>query len=178
MEVFTYSLRLIRANAKKEKKYGGNNLDIHKIQNGDNVEFTKMYDVYFKYVYSYVYRKLKNKHDAEEIVQDIFTDVWSRKSTIKSHSIVWTIAKRKCIDFFRKKRVCYFDCLLLEEGVAAQDDWQEEKTLLLEKLSHKEKQIVGLLLHGYKRDEVAVMLNIALGTVDSRLHRLKKKLAT
>ncbi|WP_372371379.1 RNA polymerase sigma factor [Candidatus Uabimicrobium sp. HlEnr_7] len=175
-----HRLRSKIANAKKGEQHVGNYLNITKIQNGDHTEFTKMYCAYVKNVQSYVYRKTKNKDDVQEIVQDIFADVWRKKKSIHSHAIIWTIAKRKCIDFFRKKRTHYLACEKLDSTILHSDlvEKQEWWTNFLQKLSQKERDIVCLLLQGYERKEIANILNISSGTVDTRLHRLKKKFST
>ncbi|WP_372371433.1 RNA polymerase sigma factor [Candidatus Uabimicrobium sp. HlEnr_7] len=135
-----------------------------------------MYNTYLKYVRSYVYRKIRDKHDAEEIIQDIFTDVWLKRSAIRSHAVVWAIAKHKCIDFFRKKRIRFKSYEEYIDMFICQDKQQEQQTDFLQKLSCKEKQMVSLFVDGYERKEVAKILGVALGTVDSRLHRLREKL--
>ncbi|WP_368239217.1 RNA polymerase sigma factor [Candidatus Uabimicrobium amorphum] len=118
--------------------------------------------------------------DAQEIVQDIFADVWRNKKSIHSHAIIWTIAKRKCIDFFRKKRTGSLEHTEFGNTVFHYDAVEQQESLVnfLQKLSPKDKEIVCLLLQGNKRKEIAKILQISSKTVDTRLHRLKKKLNT
>ena len=53
----------------------------------------------------------KNVHDGEDIMQDVFLQAFTRIDTLRDHTRArqWLlkIARRRCIDHYRKRRVCH-----------------------------------------------------------------------
>lgn len=156
-------------------------IDIQKIRRSNLCEFEKMYNKYVKKVYSYTYKILQNNADCEEVTQDVFVNMWQKRDVIRSEKVVWTIAKRKCIDYLRKKKTFFLSPMewstLYSVSNSEKKVWEKEECeSLINRLSIEEKEVTLLILRGVKRQEIAQLLEIPLGTVDSRLNRIKRKL--
>jgi RNA polymerase sigma-70 factor (ECF subfamily) len=68
----------------------------------------------------------KNFHDSEDIMQDVFLKGFTKLGTLRDHTRArqWLlkIARRMCIDQFRKRRACY----PITEDVPARPDYGNE----------------------------------------------------
>ena len=54
-----------------------------KTSEGDSLAFDEVYRQYYNKTYSFAYRYLQNKQDAEEVVQEVFIAVWNRRDKLK-----------------------------------------------------------------------------------------------
>lgn len=54
-----------------------------KIRAGDLTAFRILFDTYYTYLYSYACGMLLAKEDAEEVVLDLFIELWKRRATIQ-----------------------------------------------------------------------------------------------
>src|SRR5687768_6908742 len=58
------------------------------LKKGNEQAFTELYNRYWKLLFSIAYQKTEQPADAEEIVQDVFADLWKRrKKTVIQVSI-------------------------------------------------------------------------------------------
>lgn len=53
------------------------------LRTGDEKAFTELYDRYWKKLFTVAANKMEDLYVAEELVQDIFSDLWVRKETIQ-----------------------------------------------------------------------------------------------
>jgi len=71
-------------------------------------QFIEIYDENFDDVYRYVYVKIGNKWDAEDIVSETFRKAFEKFSSFQRGSSpkswLMTIARNTIIDFYRKKK--------------------------------------------------------------------------
>lgn len=158
---------------------------IEKISTGDMDSFRELYEVMSKSVYGFALSILKNKYDAEDILQETFVKVYNSSSGYVSHGkpVAWIlrITRNLAISKLREyaKNNEYDDEQQEKIDFAFVTD--VEKRLLLEKifeiLTDDEKQIVVLhCVSGLKYREIADILDCPLNTVISKYHRAIKKL--
>jgi RNA polymerase sigma-70 factor (ECF subfamily) len=80
---------------------------IERIQAGDQAAFNLLYERYFGRVFGYVARRINNRADAEEAVQEVFLAVFSSLHSYRHEApfAAWTlgIARRTVANRFRKK---------------------------------------------------------------------------
>lgn len=55
---------------------------LRKIAQGNELAFTQIYRQYWKLLFSVAANKLNNLAEAEEVVQDVFADLWKRREEI------------------------------------------------------------------------------------------------
>ena len=148
-------------------------------------EFEKLLQENFVPLKRYVNFKVNNKHDAEDIIQDVCLTATEKFGSLKNTSSfkAWliSIANHKCMDYYRGKAkdlnisldVLSDSCLSTGRfGITEQSVVRDT----LDLLGDKEKQI--LYLYFFKdmaHEDIAKRLNVPVGTVKSRLHYAKKK---
>lgn len=52
------------------------------LRKGDSNSFTKIYDRYFQLMFQFAYKKLKDEDLAKDFVQELFTQLWTKRETI------------------------------------------------------------------------------------------------
>jgi RNA polymerase sigma-70 factor (ECF subfamily) len=160
---------------------------IQKHIEGDKEAFVSLANRYLKPIFNFTYRLTGNRHDAEDITQEVFVKIWKNAKQFrpekKFKTWIFAIAKNACLDFFKKKRTVSLDTLgktlrddspLPAEGI---DKSTKAKALqiALEKLPENYKII--LLLH-FNEDltfrEIAEIMEEPLNTIKSRHLRALK----
>lgn len=160
---------------------------IEQALNNDEHACQKILNLYKGRIFSYVYRMVKNYHDAEDITFDTFIKCFKalgRFDTSKKFSTwLYTIAHNQTIDFFRKNKqeYEYFD-----DRHAVKDDFVEEyeKKKKMEKIDQALAKMPALdrelviLFHREENSyqEISEILKIPITTIKTRLHRARKKL--
>ena len=156
---------------------------------GDRDAFHQLYLETERTVYGFILSILKNRHDAEEVLQETYLKIWISAQNYhpQGKPLAWmfTIARNLCYMKFRdQKRIADvgLDELSGEEtgeSCPALEHMTDAIVLkaALEILKEDERQIV--LLHasaGLKHREVAAGLGLPLATVLSKYNRAMKKM--
>ncbi len=171
---------------------------IQRTLDGDQNAFTTLVTKYQKWVHTLVWRKTGDFHIAEEITQDVFLKVYKKLSTLKpsDHFTGWlyVIATRRCIAWFRKKRIpmtsldatpvseleelCYTQYETERSEQISLERQRDIVKRLLEKLPESERTVVTLhYLAEMSCEKISEFLGVSPNTVKSRLHRARKRLA-
>ncbi len=154
------------------------------IAQGDRSALELFYNRTKSAVYAYSLSVLKNKQDAEDVMQDCFITVYKSSHTYKKQGkpMAWvmTIAKNLCLMRLRQRKKTVNPVEFMEY-VESVDELSFEQRILLKEsmnsLSSEEHQIV--ILHtvaGFKHREIATFLDIPLATALSKYNRAIKKL--
>lgn len=160
---------------------------IEQALNGDEDAYQKILNLYKGRIFSYVYRMVRNYHDAEDITYDTFIKCFkalARFDTSKKFSTwLFTIAHNTTLDFFRRHKQDYEYC---DEQHGIVDDLEEkiEKKKKMEKIEKALAKLPPLdreliiLFHKeeYSYKEICDILEIPVTTIKTRLHRARKKL--
>ena len=81
---------------------------IQEILDGDEAAFNTLVEKYQKSVHALAWRKIGDFHDAEEITQDTFLQVYKKLPTLKDPNQfagwLYVIANRLCIGWLRKRK--------------------------------------------------------------------------
>ncbi|HVW62432.1 MAG TPA: RNA polymerase sigma-70 factor [Puia sp.] len=162
------------------------------LRRGNDAAFTEIYHRYWNRLFSVAANKLNyDLKLAEELVQDIFLDLWHRRGIldIRSSLSLYLAAamKYKVIDArLKKKRMAAY-----AENLAAQTspgDTSTEKQISFDELQHELSALVSSLPEkcqlvyklsreaGYSQKEIARHLSISEKTVESHLARAVKTL--
>ncbi len=85
-------------------------------QKGDLEAFNRLYDKYKSLVYGYLYKRINNRTDVDDIFQDVFLRLHHSRSRYKSafpfKPWLFAVTRNSLIDFFRKKKKEYNDAPL------------------------------------------------------------------
>ena len=167
---------------------------VARIARGDQSAFAELYDRHVRLVYSLALRILQNGADAEDIVQEVFAQVWAqagRYDASRGAVAAWmlTLTRSRAIDKLRAKRArpeAAADASAAESVVdlAAAQDLDllsaEQVTRLQRALKELPDAQRTALELAYCEDlthvEVAARLGEPLGTVKTRIRQAVMKL--
>lgn len=163
---------------------------IKAFKNGDTEAFRLLFELHHKRLYSFLFRLLKSKEDAEEIVQDSFLKIWENRENYWEdypfESLLFRIARNTSFNYSRKKvnRKVFEDHLnfftdISENSADQYILFQETQTIIesiLNGLPPKQKEIFLLQkVEGLSRQEIADKLGISVITVDHQLFKANKQ---
>jgi RNA polymerase sigma-70 factor (ECF subfamily) len=164
---------------------------IGRIAKGDRLAMQVLFARHHVRVYRFVLRLVGNPTTAEDLISEVFLDVWRQADRFEGRSAVSTwmlaIARFKALSALRKKP----DEELDEETAETIEDTsdtpevalekKDKSTVLrqcLEKLSPEHKEIIDLVYYHEKSvEEVAEIVGIPENTVKTRMFYARKKLA-
>lgn len=153
---------------------------------GEHTAFHQLYKLYSRAMYNAVLRIVKDKQEAEDILQEAFISAFEKIHTYKGDSTfgAWLkrIALNKAINNLRKRHLQLISLKEAPPDIAEERDETEEYDI-----KEIKKAIAGLpdgyrvvitlyLIEGYDHNEIADILNISVSTSKSQFNRAKKKL--
>lgn len=172
---------------------------IKRALDGDQKAYAEILDRYKGPIYGLVLRMVRSKEEAEDLVQEAFIKAFNALPTFNEEyafsTWLYKIAINNCIDYFRKKRLSTFP---LDKPIQSKDgeikrefsdssSSPEHRMLSTEKtnsinhainsLPEKYRRVI-VLRHKEDRsyEEIAVLLDVPLGTVKARIFRAREML--
>jgi RNA polymerase sigma-70 factor (ECF subfamily) len=171
--------------------------DDHKLvlllQKGDVEAFDSLFEIYSPKLFGFSMKYFKNDQDAEELVQEVFVQVWEHRTTLKSEysfkSYLFTIALNRIRKFFNKRSssLRYLESLkhdpeLGNNELFLDDDYDamlQKINQLIDQMPPRRCEIfMKSKLEGKSAREVAAELNISAGTVDNQVSEALKYIRT
>ncbi len=176
---------------------------IHDAIAGDQMAYAEIVHRFRGQIFSLILRMVRRRDEAEDLTQETFIKAFNSLPSFNAEyafsTWLYKIAVNNCIDHFRKKRLKTFPLdnpIQVKDGELQRDfpdnDGTPESGLMaserqkqiqdaIDSLPEKYRQAI-LLRHAYNKsyEEIAMELNIPIGTVKVRIFRaremLKKKL--
>jgi RNA polymerase sigma-70 factor, ECF subfamily len=164
---------------------------IGRIANGDRLAMQVLFARHHVRVFRFVVRLVRNETTAEDLISEVFLDVWRQAGRFEGRSAVTTwllsIARFKALSALRRRS----DEELDEETAGAIEDPSDDPEVALEKkdksaiirkcltgLSAEHREIIDLVYYHEKSvEEVAEIVGIPENTVKTRMFYARKKLA-
>ncbi|MGN1300949.1 MAG: RNA polymerase sigma factor, partial [Clostridia bacterium] len=150
------------------------------LKNGNEEKLEELYNKYKKTVYSIAFGILKNKEDAEDIVQIVFSKLYTmdkeKLPQDKEATWLYTVTRNETLQLLKKKNND-FD---IEKIYNLEDENSEiEKFIdkesynqLINKLNNKEKEIVSLkIISNLSFSQISELLGEPLGTIKWRYYK-------
>jgi len=161
------------------------------LKRGDNEAFERIYDLFWESLYAIGYNRLQSSTDVEDIIQELFVDLWNKRETIRVNeslrTYLFTAMKYKVIDHIRRSKVknVSFEDATLEAQLATEttdsnlsfselyDQLREgidrlpERCKLVFKMSRDEEM---------SAEEIASTLNVSKRTVETQIYKSLKHL--
>ena len=164
---------------------------IGRIANGDRLAMQVLYVRHHVRVFRFVVRLVRDEATAEDLISEVFLDVWRQAGRFEGRSAVSTwmlaIARFKALSALRRRP----DQELDEETAGAIEDPSDDPAAALEKkdkstmlrkcltgLSAEHREIIDLVYYHEKSvEEVAEIVGIPENTVKTRMFYARKRLA-
>ena len=170
--------------------------DIDRIVNSDEAAFCRFMEYYSSRLYHYVYALIGQKEPSEEVVSDVFFEVWKNRRTLAGienmNAWIQTITYRKALSYLRKEKG-KADLLLDDIGdfifaaIQSPDDAMiiseemEKINNAIQQLPPKCKHVFFLAkIEGLPYKDIAALLDISVKTINNHiafaLEEIAKKL--
>lgn len=150
------------------------------IKNNNKIAFEKLYSKYNKTVYGIAFSILKNKPDSEDVVQTVFTKIYTlEKDKLPKDKIgswLYSVTKNETLLLLRKKD----NSVNLEDIYSIKDEnneiykfiSQDSYNRLINSLNPKEQEVVSLkLLSNLTFKEIGNLLGESTNTVKWRYYK-------
>jgi len=170
------------------------------LENGDTTAYNELLKLYRDPLYFMLYEKVNDKELAKDLTIESLGKAFNKLhlyTPIYTFSTwLFTVARNHCIDYLRKNRLSTISIdkiILNSEGKASSFDLKSSDLNPEQKLEKKQRiailrQVVDSLKPNYRTlvklryfkemtyDEIAVKLDIPIGTVKAQLHRSREQL--
>ncbi len=159
---------------------------------GDMIAFEEIYSRHHRRVYSLCLRMLQNSHEAEDLTQDVFIQLYRKIGSFRGDSAFTTWLHRMTVNqvlMHFRKRVVKFEKTTEEGETPVQIVPGTENTGKLQivdkiaidnaiaQLPDGYKNVFVLHdVQGYEHEEVAKILGCSVGTSKSQLHKARLKM--
>jgi RNA polymerase sigma-70 factor, ECF subfamily len=163
---------------------------IARIRAGDQLALKALYGRHGVKVYRFALRMLRSEPSAEDVVSEVFTDVWRKPTNFegRSEASTWLLAmaRNKAVSILRRDREGELD----DDAAAAIEDEADDPEVVLQKKSKGEllrvclsrlsplhREVIDLVYyHDKSIEEVALIVGAPEGTVKTRMFHARKKL--
>jgi len=159
-------------------------------KSGDEAAFQELFNRYDRLLFTYVYKKLQDKEEAKDVVQDVFIALWNSRETLELTGslagYLYAAVRNRALNVFRNKNVSdkYIASLqYLIDNTQSADHLIRERdiTTLIEKeiaaLPPKMREVFELRRTAYLSNrEIAEKLDISEQTVATHMKRALKVL--
>jgi len=163
---------------------------IGRIARGDRLAMQVLFARHHVRIYRFVLRLLRDEMAAEDVIGEVFLDVWRQASRFEGRSAVSTwliaIARFKALSMLRKRREDGLDDETAEtieepsddpELALAKLDKGEKLRKCLATLSREHREVIDLVYYHEKSvQEAAQIIGIPENTVKTRMFYARKKL--
>ncbi len=171
--------------------HSSDNFLIARIAAGDQTAMRDLFARHRTSVYRWLLRFVRDEALAEDLLSEVFMDVWRQAAAFEGRSSVSTwllaIARHKALSARRRRRDDQLDDELAEsirdpsgdaETMLQEKDRDERLVVALSRLSDEHREIIDLVYyHGKSVKEVAAITGLPAGTVKTRMFYARRKLA-
>ncbi len=164
---------------------------VSRAKSGDTKAFAAIYDAFITRLYRFVYSRVGNRQDSEDIVAEVWKSIWESLPRYQSKNFtgfIFRIAYTKIVDYFRnvKHTVCIDEAVFLAdkkktpEQRVIEDEQSEQLKKALHMIPSMYQSVITLReIEGFSVQETAVIIqksSIAVRVIHFRAMRMLKKL--
>lgn len=164
---------------------------IRRIAAGDRAAMGTLYERHHVRVYRFLVRIVRNEAGAEDLISDVFFDVWQQAGRFEARASVTTwllsIARFKALSQLRKGTTGELEPEVAEaiedeaddpEVVAQKADKAAAMRRCLAQLAPIHREVIDLVYyHEQSLEEVAAILGVPENTVKTRVFHARKRLS-
>ena len=165
----------------------------------EHIDFKDVYVTYYSRMKHFAQEYVLSEADAENIVQDVFLEVWKRRDMLACHvnlmAFLFTSVKNECLDFLQHKvieekavthikeeytrtlQMKYESLEAFDEGFFSEDDIETLITKAIDSLPEKCREIfIRSKIEGKRQKEIAEELGVSINTIETQMGIAYKKL--
>ncbi|ALO36727.1 RNA polymerase subunit sigma-70 [Colwellia sp. MT41] len=168
----------------------GEQVWIAQAKEGSQSAFYHLYEKHHKPIYALCWRMLADKDSAEDVCQEVFVVLWQKINNFRGESkfSTWlhSVATNVVLGHLRKHKNWLQRVFSIEEQgtnfVEPSVSLTDDSTLMLldqhiARLPERARLVFVLFaVEGYRHEEIANMLNMAVGSSKSQYHRARNLL--
>jgi RNA polymerase sigma-70 factor (ECF subfamily) len=151
------------------------------VQRGDEYAMASLYDRYSKIVYSVALRVLRDPAAAEDVIQEIFMQIWRNpESFVATRGSLggWlaVVARNRSIDALRRKRpteqveeIALASPYNLADEAERNSMMEKARSVIYQLPAEQRKTLEMAFFDGLTHSEIAEMTGDPLGTVKTRI---------
>ncbi|MDO6445165.1 RNA polymerase sigma factor [Colwellia sp. 1_MG-2023] len=161
---------------------------ITRAQQGDQQAFHQLYEIYHRRIFALCWRMLADKDSAEDVCQEVFVQLWQKISHFRGESkfATWlhSVATNIVLGHLRKQKNWLQRIFSIEEQTVVEasvelidDTISSALDVKIQQLPERARLVFVLFaVEGYRHEEIAKMLNMAVGSSKSQYHRARNLL--
>ena len=156
----------------------------------ESKEFKKKIIPLGQNLYRFAAGILKDSHEAEDVVQDIFLKLWNmreRMEEIKNiNAFAYRMTRNVCLDKLKSRRIKYYDETVPgipepkvndpdPESLVEMRDSADRVRILISNLPEQQKAIIHLRdIDGYSYEEISEIMSMEINTIRVALSRARR----
>jgi RNA polymerase sigma factor (sigma-70 family) len=160
---------------------------LERCRSGQREAQFELYQLYSRAMYNTALRMVQNAHDAEDLLQSVFVEVFSKLDSFRAESSIGAWIKRitinKCINFMKARRLALQE-LTTHHDTAAEPEPEREPAYSMDRIRKAIEQLPDgyrvvfslYAVEGYDHEEIGEILNITEATSKSQYSRAKARL--
>jgi RNA polymerase sigma-70 factor (family 1) len=152
---------------------------------GEKQAFQQVYEQYAGELYRYIYLFIRSKEETEDILQNVFTNIWLRNDTLQEvtslRAYLFRASRNQVLNYFRNAKVKMRVHQHLATGEGRNMDDLNEQLLFkqyyaiakdaIDKLPTRRKEVFKLNLEqGLDMHQIALQLGISTSAVKQHLY--------
>lgn len=156
----------------------------------DQAAFAELYNAYVEKIYKYIYYKVGDPTDAEDLCEQVFLKAWEAIGRYTwcgypFSSWLYRLAHNLVVDFYRTRR----ESVPLQDVLATGSEPEDPQDALMQtldaaelkeaicQLTEDQRQVISLkFIEGYENAEIAQMLNKKEGAIRALQYRALRSL--
>jgi len=160
---------------------------IERCRGGQRDAQFELYRLYSRAMYNTALRMVRHPHDAEDLLQSIFTEVFTKLDSFRYDSSIGAWMKRitvnKCINFLKSRRLALTE-LTVGADRAEEPEPEREPPYTVERINRAIGELPDgyrvvfslYAVEGYDHEEIAQSLGVTEATSKSQYSRAKARL--
>ncbi|MBK8847450.1 MAG: RNA polymerase sigma-70 factor [Bacteroidetes bacterium] len=157
----------------------------------EEYQFEKFFKLYYGKLCAFAFSYTKDKDDAEEVVQQLFTELWSSRQTVQMERIqsyLYSSVRNKCLNQIKHERIKQQHAMYVinssEEASGGMQklevkELQKKINEAIESLPDQCKLVFKMnRIEGMRYGEIALATNLSPKTVENHIGRALKILRT
>lgn len=163
---------------------------LKRLKAGDRNAFADIYRKYHAELYTFAMHYMKNRQDAEDIMQQVFVKFWTIREALlissNPKSYLYAMVKHHVMNYIRdKNNALQHNYRIVQQTATCDDDLymyaeRHHLTELLEtaidRLPGQQQIVARMRCEGYSNQEIAARLNLSVHTVNTHYRECVKRL--